>query len=83
MRKLVVMVTLVALTGLAAADDKVAAPRMTAKVKVYDFTADTVEGSTLKPDTMDVTVGVYGKAASLIRIRKDFVPEIVKSGEDV
>ena len=85
MRKLLVIVSLVTLTGIAGADDKKppAADKGNGKVKVYDFTADSIEGELVKPEGVGVTVGSFGKAASLIRIRKDFIPEITKSAEDI
>ena len=54
-----------------------------AKVKVYDFSGDTIEGDLIKPEGTDVGVADFGKHSSLIKIRKDFIPEILKSAEDL
>jgi len=53
------------------------------KVKVYDFTADTIEGDLIKPEGLDINVRDFAKHSSLIRIRKDFIAEILKSAEDL
>jgi hypothetical protein len=55
----------------------------TGKVKTYDFSGDTIEGDLIKPEGSNVDVRDFGKHSSLIRIRKDFIPEIIKSAEDL
>lgn len=92
MRKLVSMfatLVLVVLVGTAHADD----PKKGAlaagggdkggKVKVYDFSGDTIEGDLIKPEGSTVDARDFAKHSSLIRIRKDFIPEILKSAEDL
>ncbi len=79
-----VLSALVALTfigGTAAAQpaDKANA----GKVKVYDFSGDTIEGDLVKPEGSTVDARDFAKHSSLIRIRKDFIPEIIKSAEDL
>lgn len=54
-----------------------------AKVKVYDFSGDTIEGDLVKPEGTDVSVTDFGKHSSLIKIRTNFIPEIIKSAEDL
>ncbi len=53
------------------------------KVKVYDFSGDTIEGDLIKPEGSTVDARDFAKHGSLIRIRKDFIPEIIKSAEDL
>ena len=53
------------------------------KVKVYDFSGDTIEGDLVKPEGSNVDARDFAKHSSLIRIRKDFIPEIIKSAEDL
>lgn len=53
------------------------------KVKVYDFSGDTIEGDLVKPEGSDLNARDFAKHSSLIRIRKDFIPEIIKSAEDL
>jgi hypothetical protein len=53
------------------------------KVKVYDFDGDTIDGDLVKPEGSTVDARDFGNHASLIRIRKDFIPEIIKSAEDL
>jgi hypothetical protein len=70
---------LVAGTSLAQPKDK--EPK--AKVKVYDFSGDTIEGDLIKPEGTNIDVGGFAKHSSLIRIRKEFIAEILKSAEDL
>jgi hypothetical protein len=87
MRKLALtLLSLAMLTGLAAADDKKPAPAAgggNAKVKTYDFSGDTIEGDLVKPEGSTVDARDFAKHSSLITIRKDFIPEIIKSAEDL
>ena len=53
------------------------------KVKVYDFSGDTIEGDLIRPEGTTVDARDFAKHASLIHIRKDFIPEIIKSAEDL
>ncbi|HLL21049.1 MAG TPA: hypothetical protein VK427_02910 [Kofleriaceae bacterium] len=53
------------------------------KVKVYDFSGDTIEGDLVKPEGSTVDARDFAKHSSLIRIRTNFIPEIIKSAEDL
>ena len=53
------------------------------KETVYDFEDDIVEGTLVKPDGALVGGELHGKTSSLIKIRSDFVPEMIKSVEDL
>jgi hypothetical protein len=59
------------------------APAGGGKVKVYDFSGDTIEGDLVKPEGSNVDARDFAKHNSLIRIRKDFISEIIKSAEDL
>jgi len=89
MRKLVLVFTSLALlTSIALADDKKPAPaaggdKGNGKVKVYDFSGDTIEGDLVKPEGSTVDARDFAKHSSLIRIRTTFLPEILKSAEDL
>src|SRR4051812_29102008 len=50
---------------------------------VYDFEDDTVEGDLQRPDGEMVSSQKKAEHSSLIEIRKDFIPETLKSLEDV
>ena len=52
-------------------------------VKRFDFEDDQVEGDIRRPDGELVTSIPEASQTSLIEIRRDFVPEIIKSLEDV
>lgn len=60
-----------------------AADKGNGKVKVYDFSGDTIEGDLIKPEGSTVDARDFAKHSSLITIRKDFIKEIVKSAEDL
>lgn len=88
MRKLALtLLSLAMFTGLAAAQsaDKKPAPAGggNAKVKTYDFSGDTIEGDLVKPEGSTVDARDFAKHSSLITLRKNFIPEIIKSAEDL
>ncbi|HEX4452593.1 MAG TPA: hypothetical protein VH143_17065 [Kofleriaceae bacterium] len=87
MRKLVLVISSLALlTSIALADDKKPAPAGgggNGKVKVYDFSGDTIEGDLVKPEGSTVDARDFAKHSSLIKIRTTFLPEILKSAEDL
>ena len=78
----VVLVSLmsVAFVGVAAAQQDNVQYKKETK---YDFDDDMVEGDLVKPD--GEMVGSTGKAkhSSLIKIRQNFIPEMLKSAEDI
>jgi hypothetical protein len=86
--------SLIGASGAAFAEDKAAAGGGAAapagddnvqyKAKtVYDFEDDTVEGDLQRPDGELVSSQKKAEHSSLIEIRKDFIPEMLKSLEDV
>ena len=84
MRKLVIIVAVLGLSGVAYAQKKDAQPAGgSGKVKVYDFSGDTIEGDLIKPEGSTVDARDFAKHSSLIRIRTHFIPEIIKSAEDL
>ncbi len=89
MKKLTVLVVLL-FAGVAVAQPKnppkpapAAGGQGGGKVKVYDFSGDTIEGDLIKPEGSTVDARDFAKHNSLITIRKDFIKEIVKSAEDL
>ena len=50
---------------------------------VYDFEDDMVEGDLQRPDGELVNSLKKTEHSSLIEIRKDFIPEMLKSAEDI
>jgi hypothetical protein len=89
MRKVLVSSSIVAFVLLASATafaqnkGKNAGNAGGSKVKVYDFSGDTIEGDLIKPEGTGVDVRDFGAFSSLIRIRKDFIAEIIKAAEDL
>lgn len=53
------------------------------KVKVYDFSGDTIEGDLVRPEGTGVDAIGVTNFSSLIRIRKEFIAEIIKAAEDL
>lgn len=51
--------------------------------KSYDFTGDEIDGELVKPDGEFLDTRKFASHTSLIRIRKDFIKEIVKSAENL
>ena len=83
MRKLIGALTFVLLVGGVAVAQPKGGDKNAGKVKVYDFSGDTIEGDLVKPEGTDLNARDFAKHSSLIRIRKDFIPEIIKSAEDL
>jgi len=50
---------------------------------VYDFDDDIVEGDLVRPDGEFIDTRRGAKHSSLIKIRADFIPEMLKSAEDL
>jgi hypothetical protein len=85
MKRLALVLVGVALLGGTAMAQKAKSSDDSAKgkVKVYDFSGDTIEGDLIKPEGSQVDVRDFAKHSSLIRIRKDFIAEILKSANDL
>jgi hypothetical protein len=80
----VALVVLLASHSAQAQEKKAAADKPAAgKVKVYDFSGDTIEGDLIRPEGTTVDARDFAKHSSLITIRKDFIKEIIKSAEDL
>jgi hypothetical protein len=73
------LVGLMAVSGSALAQDKAAAAGETS----YDFEDDLVTGDLVRPDGELLSVRRRGNRASLIQIREHFIPEMLKSVEDL
>ena len=85
MRKLSAIIALLVFAGVASAQPakKGGGGDASGKVKVYDFSGDTIEGDLIKPEGLDVNARDFANHSSLIRIRKEFIAEIIKSAEDL
>ena len=53
------------------------------KVKNYDFDADFIDGELVRPEGEFLNARKPAEHGSLIRVRTDFIREIVKSAEDL
>jgi hypothetical protein len=71
-------IAITALSGMAFAQDKA-----DDKATTYDFDDDLVTGDLVRPDGELLSVRRRGNRASLIQIREHFIPEMLKSVEDL
>jgi hypothetical protein len=53
------------------------------RTKNYDFSGDNIEGELIKPDGEMVNSRKFAEHTSLIRVRQDFIKEIVKSADNL
>ncbi len=65
------------------ASDDCARARKNNKTCVLDMGKEEVTGGVVTPTGTAVGLLAFGKATSLIRVRKDFIVEILKSAEDL
>jgi len=63
--------------------DDCALARKAGKTCVLELTAEDVGGKTAVAEDIALRLIQFGTARSLIRIRHDFVPEIVKAADDL
>jgi hypothetical protein len=85
-RKLMALVfgaTLLAGSGALLAQAPPAGETQYKSKTVYDFDDDTVEGDLVRPDGEFVDTRKGAKHSSLIKIRENFIPEMIKSAEDI
>jgi hypothetical protein len=92
MRKFLLATTLLLAPTLAMADtpdvtkmkaDDCARARKQNKTCVLDMGTEEIQGDVKTPTGTSVGLIKFGTAASLIRVRKDFIVEILKSAEDL
>ena len=53
------------------------------KTCVLDMGGETVDGDVAKNTGLDTTIATFSTHGSLIHIRRDFLPQIVKTAEDL
>ena len=54
-----------------------------AKTTSYDFEDDLVQGDLVRPDGENLMVRRRGARESLIKVREHFIPELIKSVENL
>ncbi len=62
---------------------KTNAPKSAKKVKVYDFSGDSIEGKLIQPDGIICNIFVTVRESILIRLRRNFDGKIVRSALDL
>lgn len=65
--------------GKTTRDDKVVYEKKT----VMDFDPLSLEAGAVKPNWLDVTGETRSKTSSLVKVRMNFIPELVKSLDDI
>ena len=88
MRRMLSLLILGAFIGAGGATFSAQAQGVTPDVKykkktVYDFDDDVVEGELQRPDGEYIDTTRKARHSSLIKIREDFIPEMLKSAEDM
>jgi len=81
MKKLCIVVAMVGSTSLLAASAM--AQDGGSADTTYDFEDDLVTGDLVRPDGEMLNVRRRGRRASLIRVREHFIPEMLKSVENL
>ena len=81
--KLVLVSLFVFTAGEALAQDEPEQPASKDNVQNYDFTGDDIDGDVIKPDGEIIDASKSIKFTSPIRVREDFIREILKSAEDL
>ena len=83
-RRLIAMWLVLGLSGSAFAQDEGTAPAAGGdNTTSYDFEDDLVQGDLVRPDGENLMVRRRGARESLIKIREHFVPELLKSVENL
>lgn len=77
--KIITVLSVVLFGAVASAQTK----KEEAKTKTLNFEADDITGDLIRPDGEGINVRDFANASSLIRIRRDFIAEIVKSAENL
>jgi len=77
------LVTMVAAAILTAGASPLFAQAKKKGETVYDFDGDVIETEYMKPDQMTIEAVSKRKDQGFIKIRTDFVKEIVRSAEDL
>lgn len=80
---LAMFVALAALAGLGVATSAEAQEGGGGNATSYDFEDDLVQGDLVRPDGENLMVRRRGARESLIKIREHFVPELLKSVENL
>lgn len=88
MRDLCAVFVVIALLGLPAVAAAQSGSESGGSTKVkekttYDFDGDDVTGNLVKPNESNIQAQQHGKTSSLITIRSDFIPEMLKTVEDL
>ncbi len=83
-KRLFVLAFAISMTAVPAlAQDEGGAPAGGENTTSYDFEDDLVQGDLVRPDGENLMVRRRGARESLIRIREHFVPELLKSVENL
>jgi hypothetical protein len=82
-KRLLMLAFALSLLSIPAAAQEAAPPAGGENTTSYDFEDDLVQGDLVRPDGENLMVRRKGARESLIRIREHFVPELLKSVENL
>jgi hypothetical protein len=83
MKVLSIVTVIMGLLWFAAPVNAQAAKGKDDSATVYDFEDDLVQGDLVRPDGENLVVRRRGARESLIKIREHFIPELLKSVENL
>ncbi len=83
MKKLLIVVGMLGLSSAAVVPSVSAQDQGGDAATTYDFEDDLVTGDLVRPDGELLNVRRRGRRASLIRVREHFIPEMLKSVENL
>ena len=83
MVKMLRMMAMMAVLGLGLAAPVSAQDAGGGDATTYDFDDDLIAGDLVRPDGELLNVRRRGRRSSLIRVREHFIPEMLKSVEDL
>lgn len=83
MKKLLIVAGILGLSAVSLAPVASAQDQGGDAATTYDFEDDLVTGDLVRPDGEMLNVRRRGRRASLIRVREHFIPEMLKSVENL
>ncbi len=83
MRNLAVVATMMVAAPSALAGAPPPAAESKPEKRTFNFDGDTISTDFLKPGTMLLEGVTRGRRSSLIEVRLDFVPELMRSADDI
>ncbi len=81
--KVLLVILALAMPAASASAEEAAQAQQAGEATTYDFDDDLVSGDLVRPDGEQLIVRRRGRRGTLIRPREHFIPEMLKSVEDL